>query len=167
MPARRPRGRQDEPRAPLRREHLQRGLPVDGGRTDRPPRRRRRRSRVGLVFWDLAGVEDWRRLPTSYLRGAAGALLVADGTRAETLEHLLALVRQLPPALADVPLHVLLNKSDLTGEWSLHRSTAELIGGFGLSCSETSARTGADVEDAFAALAAAMLDPGAASGAGA
>ena len=38
---------------------------------------------VKLLIWDLAGGEDYTQ--SSYLMGAAGALLVCDVTRADTL----------------------------------------------------------------------------------
>src|ERR1700733_11841325 len=41
---------------------------------------------VTLVLWDIAGEDDVTSIRMSYVRGAAGYFLVADGTRAETLE---------------------------------------------------------------------------------
>ena len=40
---------------------------------------------VNLILWDLAGEDDISSLRMSYLRGAAGYVLVADGTRPATL----------------------------------------------------------------------------------
>ncbi|MGH8605890.1 MAG: Rab family GTPase, partial [Gammaproteobacteria bacterium] len=45
-----------------------------------------REQTLNLLLWDIAGADDISALRTSYLRGAAGYLLVADGTRPETLE---------------------------------------------------------------------------------
>ncbi|MEZ5976078.1 MAG: ADP-ribosylation factor-like protein [Planctomycetota bacterium] len=39
-----------------------------------------------LVLWDLYGEDRWQEVRASYLRGAAGALVVVDATRLETLE---------------------------------------------------------------------------------
>ena len=36
---------------------------------------------VNLILWDLAGEDDIASLRMSYLRGSAGYVLVADGTR--------------------------------------------------------------------------------------
>ena len=44
-----------------------------------------------LLLWDLEGSETEHDLRKSYLRGASGYLLVADGTRKETLYHVLSL----------------------------------------------------------------------------
>ena len=41
---------------------------------------------VNLLIWDIAGEDDINAVRTSYLRGAAGYLLVVDVTRAQTLE---------------------------------------------------------------------------------
>ena len=41
---------------------------------------------VSLVLWDLAGEDDIGSLRMSYLRGSAGYVLVADGTRRSTLQ---------------------------------------------------------------------------------
>ncbi len=40
---------------------------------------------VELILWDLAGEDEFMKVRNSYLRGSAGYLLVADGTRPETL----------------------------------------------------------------------------------
>ena len=41
--------------------------------------------------WDLHGEDDFQKVRMSYLRGASGYLLVADGTRRATLDTALAL----------------------------------------------------------------------------
>ena len=40
---------------------------------------------VDLILWDLAGEDDIGSFRLSYVRGASGLVLVADGTRAATL----------------------------------------------------------------------------------
>ncbi len=49
---------------------------------------------VNLILWDLAGEDDISSLRMSYLRGSAGYVLVADGTRPSTLEVALSLRRR-------------------------------------------------------------------------
>src|SRR5258707_408911 len=49
---------------------------------------------VHLILWDLAGEDDMSSLRMSYLRGSAGYVLVADGTRPATLETALSLRRR-------------------------------------------------------------------------
>ncbi|PKO21344.1 MAG: GTP-binding protein [Chloroflexi bacterium HGW-Chloroflexi-1] len=43
-----------------------------------------------MMLWDMSDSEELDAVRTSYLRGAAGAVLVCDLTRPETLERLLA-----------------------------------------------------------------------------
>src|SRR5438046_92890 len=46
---------------------------------------------VSLILWDVAGEDDMASFRMTYLRGAAGYLLVADGTRPSTLDVALSL----------------------------------------------------------------------------
>ena len=48
-----------------------------------------------MMIWDLAGSEEFDRVRASYLRGTAGALLVCDLTRPETLHGLRAYANDL------------------------------------------------------------------------
>ena len=58
---------------------------------------------VNLILWDLAGEDDLSSLRTTYIRGAAGYLLVADGTRPATLEVALSLNRRVEASSASCP----------------------------------------------------------------
>src|SRR3989304_6738157 len=44
--------------------------------------------RLDLIIWDLAGCENFIHLQPAYLQGAAGALVVCDLTRRDTLQNL-------------------------------------------------------------------------------
>ena len=57
---------------------------------------------VRMMIWDLAGEDAFSRLQTTFLRGSAGYLLVADGTRAHTLDVALELQRQIQPQIRTV-----------------------------------------------------------------
>src|SRR5574342_650264 len=46
---------------------------------------------VTLMLWDIYGEDEFQKLHMSYLRGAAGLLLVVDGTRRSTLDKALAI----------------------------------------------------------------------------
>jgi len=46
---------------------------------------------LDLVIWDLYGEDDFQKVRMSYLRGASGYLLVADGTRRTTLDTAMSL----------------------------------------------------------------------------
>lgn len=107
---------------------------------------------VTLILWDLAGMEELSSLPTAYLRGAAGYLLVVDGTRPDTLQTAERLQQHVATATADAPFLVLLNKADLREQWRLPNGEQALSQrawqGF-----ECSAKTGAGVQPAFGELA--------------
>ena len=41
---------------------------------------------IDLIIWDIHGEDSTQDISESYLRGASGYVLVADGTRKETLD---------------------------------------------------------------------------------
>ncbi|MDI1449072.1 GTP-binding protein [Polyangium sp. 6x1] len=109
-----------------------------------------------LVLWDLSGEDEFQRVRLSYLRGAAGYLLVADGTRRATVETAMALHQAAAEHLGDVPRVLVLNKADLRDFWELDDAyERELASRWPVF--ETSAKTGAGVEEAFRALGNALL----------
>jgi hypothetical protein len=108
---------------------------------------------VNLILWDLAGEDDISSLRISYLRGAAGYVLVADGTRPSTLEVALSLRRRVEGDFGPLPFVLLLNKNDLREDWAIGDDEIEELRRDGWWVRSTSARTGEGVEDAFAALA--------------
>jgi len=112
-----------------------------------------------LVLWDLSGEDEFQRVRLSYLRGAAGYMLVADGTRRSTLETALALHDATVSILGDVPRVLVLNKADLRPLWELDDTYLRDLVAQDWRVFETSAKTGAGVEDAFRALGRALLQP--------
>lgn len=113
---------------------------------------------VLLLLWDVAGEEEFFQIPPSYVKGAHGCLLVADGTRPETLDTLEAIRRRVVAQLgADLPITILLNKCDLVEDWKIADETCLILEADGSRCLRTSAKTGAGVEEAFADIAAQML----------
>ena len=108
---------------------------------------------VNLILWDLAGEDDISSLRMSYLRGSAGYVLVADGTRPATLEVALALRRRVEAEFGPLPFVLLLNKNDLQEEWAIRDEEVEGLRQEGWWVRSTSARTGEGVDDAFGALA--------------
>jgi len=108
---------------------------------------------VNLILWDLAGEDDISSLRMSYLRGAAGYVLVADGTRPSTLEVALSLRRRVEAEFGALPFVLLLNKNDLQEQWAIGDGEVENLRRDGWWVRSTSARTGEGVEDAFGALA--------------
>jgi small GTP-binding protein len=108
---------------------------------------------VTLMLWDLYGQDDFQSVRTSYLRGASGYLLVADGTRHQTVEVARSLQKTAQGVLGSVPFVFVLNKSDLEAEWQVDERALLRIAEQGWPIIRTSAKTGAGVEDAFLRLA--------------
>ena len=108
---------------------------------------------VNLILWDLAGEDDISSLRMSYLRGSAGYLLVADGTRPSTLEVALSLRQRVEVEFGPLPFVLLLNKNDLREEWAIRDEEVEGLRQDGWWMRPTSARTGEGVDDAFGTLA--------------
>jgi small GTP-binding protein len=109
---------------------------------------------VNLILWDVAGEDDVSTVRMSYLRGSAGYVLVADGTRLSTLEVALSLRERVEAELGSLPFVLLLNKSDLQDQWAIDGAKMDELRQTGWSVRPSSARTGEGVEDAFKELAA-------------
>jgi GTPase SAR1 family protein len=93
----------------------------------------------------------------SYLRGASGYLLVADGTRRTTLDTALALHEAADRTIGHVPFVLVLNKADLSAQWELDEGAIVRLMQSGWRVLRTSAKTGIGVEEAFTTLGNAML----------
>lgn len=108
---------------------------------------------VTLMLWDVAGAEETFSVPSSYVRGAAGYLLVVDGTRPDTVERALDIVDQVRREIGDLPFVLVQNKIDLDDLWRVGDGDLAPFAPFGPPTIRTSARTGAGVENAFLRLA--------------
>jgi small GTP-binding protein len=114
-----------------------------------------------LILWDVAGGEDFIKYQPNYLRGAAGAILVCDLTRRETLESLPRYLEQFIDVESTSPIAVLLgNKADLETQFEFDvedlRTMSEYLG---VPFLLTSAKTGNQVEEAFETLADLIESP--------
>jgi small GTP-binding protein len=110
-----------------------------------------------LLLWDIEGTETEHEFRKSYLRGASGYLLVADGTRQDTLYKALALQTRAEEAVGQVPFLLLLNKSDLSDQWQIDSRDMAALEQNNWNVINTSAKTGHGVEAAFLALAEKMV----------
>lgn len=106
---------------------------------------------IKLQIWDTAGQESFRSITRSYYRGAAGALLVYDITRRETFNHLSSWLDDARQhSNSNMTIMLIGNKSDVE-----HRRAVSVEEGqhfaheHGLIFLETSAKTAANVEEAF------------------
>ena len=113
---------------------------------------------VTLVLWDIYGEDEFQTVRPSYLRGASGYLLVADGTRQLTLESARQLQKTAERVAGVVPFILVLNKADLADQWRVDDRALWKLAEEGWSVIKTSAKTGEGVEDAFMKLTKKMVD---------
>ncbi len=108
---------------------------------------------VELILWDLAGEDEFMKVRESYLRGSAGFLLVADGTRRETVAIAEQLYDKMLDVVGDVPFVMLLNKSDLEEQWQVDEQQLDQLRAKGWEVTTTSALNNDNVESVFESLA--------------
>ena len=112
---------------------------------------------INLIVWDLAGEDEFQKVQMSFLSGASGYLLVADGTRRNTLETARMLEQRVTETIGALPFIFIINKSDLTSEWEIDDATISEFESQGWTVIKSSAKTGEGVEEAFTELARTML----------
>lgn len=113
---------------------------------------------VDLIIWDLHGEDEFQHVRLSYLRGAAGCIYVADGTRKATLATALNLKSIAETVMGQIPFLLCVNKADLADQWEVTDQEMEEIGKDGVMVLKTSAKTGQSVGDAFDMLTRKMLE---------
>lgn len=104
-----------------------------------------------LILWDVAGRDSLSPINSSYLVGAAGIVLVADGTRSKTIESIPEIWATVEDRIGDVPCVLALNKADLEN-WNVDEASIELFKKRGWDVFETSAKEGVQVENLFHSL---------------
>ena len=114
------------------------------------------RGEMELMLWDIYGEDDYQKVRMSYLLGASAYLLVADGTRPETIDVTMALQQAAEHEIGRVPFVLAINKVDLADRWRIERAHLDLVATRGWKVLRTSAKTGEGVEEAFMILARAM-----------
>ncbi|TMA07436.1 MAG: GTP-binding protein [Methanobacteriota archaeon] len=112
-------------------------------------------SDIDMTIWDIMGEKGFRELlKEAYFHGAQGVLAVCDVTRKQTLDDLADWVAAVVKVTGNVPIEFLANKADLKDQMDLTeadiRRTAD---SYHAPYVFTSAKTGQNVEDAFAKLA--------------
>jgi len=115
-------------------------------------------TQVRLLLWDLAGQDRFQNVQSTYLRGSSGIFFVVDGTRRETLTELSGLRSLVQGAIGSVPAVIAFNKADLEDQWQMGQGDLKSVAGEGRLVLQTSAKSGAGVEEAFLWLAGAMLE---------
>mmetsp|Transcript_30826 Transcript_30826/g.54089 ORF Transcript_30826/g.54089 Transcript_30826/m.54089 type:complete len:216 (+) Transcript_30826:96-743(+) len=109
---------------------------------------------VKAQIWDTAGQERYRAITNAYYRGAMGAMMIYDVTKAVTFQNVVRWLRELRDhASGDIVLHLIGNKIDLTEDTNAREVTIdegmEFARERNLPFIETSAKTNKNVEEAF------------------
>ena len=112
---------------------------------------------VNLMIWDIHGEEKYKKITTSYIRGASGIITVIDGTRPETVETAFEIIHRVEEELGAIPNIFLINKSDLTDAWAIKEQSILELKSKGAPVYLTSAKTGDNVETSFLNLAEMLI----------
>jgi len=87
------------------------------------------------------------------MKGLAGYLLVADGTRPATIDTAIHLKERTEELFGPLPFVFLLNKYDLESQWAVSEDKESELRDQGWEIYKTSAKTGDHVEASFSWLA--------------
>ncbi len=110
--------------------------------------------KVGLVLWDLAGGEIFTKMEEAYYRGGAGAILVADIMRPDTIGMMNTYATTFTQINPKASLVIVFNKVDLLPDVKEIEQRAKAFSAqWGAPHFFTSALTGEQVEPAFRKLA--------------
>lgn len=110
-------------------------------------------SDVMLMLWDVAGEDNSTKVNMTYIKGAAGYLLVIDRTRRATLDTAKELKARVDKEVGALPFVAVINKSDLADKAEVSDADADELRAGGWTVLYSSAKSGENVEAAFAALA--------------
>ena len=113
-----------------------------------------------IMLWDLAGSHEFNQMQASYYRGAAGAMLVGDLTRLDTIENLHTYANNFLEINPNASLVLAANKYDLIQNNHLSEAQPKMLeqiknitSQFDMPYYLTSAKTGDAVETVFRHLA--------------
>lgn len=113
---------------------------------------------VKLTIWDTGGQEKFKPLLPNYFRGGQGALVVFDVTNPESFRSVEDWVAQVKRYCGDIPLILVGNKVDLSSQRKISfEEGARLASKLNIPYFESSAKTGACVEDVFTSLASLIV----------
>jgi small GTP-binding protein len=113
------------------------------------------------VLWDIEGSLTSDHRLQAYLHGAAGAVIVGDATRAETVTAMSDYARVFQSIQVGRPIVLAINKIDVIGDPDKCRGTkAELEKNLNGPVFTTSAATGDTVKELFHGLANRILEIG-------
>ena len=108
------------------------------------------------IIWDIEGGTETKPVNQTYLIGAHGAIMVADGTRYKTLKHIEMYRALLHKNLTKIPLVLVINKCDCLSEEArntIAEKAKTMYTDMSKSIFLTSAKTGEGVAEMFSAVA--------------
>jgi hypothetical protein len=108
-----------------------------------------------LMLWDIAGKDELAPVNLAQMAGTSGYILVVDGCRASTLTTAVELEKDITKMYGPLPFVLAVNKVDLENQWEVKRSDLESCG---WTSFDTSAKSGAGVQEMFLRLAEKMLE---------
>lgn len=110
---------------------------------------------IKLQIWDTAGQERFRTITSTYYRGAQGIIVVYDVTDQESYTNVKTWLNEIDRFASENVNKLLVgNKCDLVSKKVVDRSTAEdFANSLNIPFLETSAKTNANVEQAFMTMA--------------
>ena len=104
-----------------------------------------------VILWDIAGRDSLSPVNVSYLVGASGVVLVADGTRESTISNLYEIWQTIVNRIGEVPAVVAINKKDCD-DWHINEHDLAKFSELGWPVFFTSAKDDHNIEDVFQAL---------------
>ena len=113
------------------------------------------------IIWDIEGTKEGGELVDTYLRGAAGALVIGDVTRDGAVASMARHAHRFETIQPGRPVVFALNKKDLLESTEDTTLGEPLSREFGGPVVKTSAATGAAVPELFRALGRRILEIGA------
>ena len=116
---------------------------------------------VDLQIWDFGGEEKFRDLLPNYVHGAAGALLVFDLTRQETLDDIENWVEIIDANTTNIVKVLIGAKGDLKKQRVVSDSEISRVDNkFNFDCKpiETSSKNGSNVEVAFTSICEKIIE---------
>ncbi len=114
-------------------------------------------SEVDLLLWDIHGEDDFQKVKSSYIVGSSGYFIVIDGTRAETYNVGMELLKLAQTAAPTASCIFLINKSDIRTDWEITDSQIDDLKAAGHEVIETSAKDNTSVNEAFDRIVSLML----------
>uniref|UniRef100_A0A7S2Y0T5 Uncharacterized protein n=1 Tax=Fibrocapsa japonica TaxID=94617 RepID=A0A7S2Y0T5_9STRA len=114
---------------------------------------------VKLQIWDTAGQERFRTITSAYYRGADGIIMVYDITHKEAFDHVNDWLAEVDRYAGESTCKLLVgNKSDRTDRAVETQTAKEYADELGIPFIETSAKSAANVEQAFLTMAKQLIE---------